>query len=285
MFVFFCRDLKYPQTTCSCSEMFVSREYGIIMNAKVKKGGINMEAYIDGQIEEAFVVGDIHGMKEPLDELLTHWQPDQQQLIFVGDYVDRGPQSKNTLLKVRQLQTDHGAICLRGNHEEMFLAFLQNPISDWTIYERNGGLTTVAQLLGESTITISQYSRIKLARLVNEAYPWLENWLSELPYFVEFGRFIVVHAGLNLHLEDWRQTSKQEMTWIRQDFHETPNQTGKSIIFGHTPVMSLHKDRSAFDIWKQDEKFGIDGGAVYGGSLLALKVTRQRVKEMYQVRS
>lgn len=244
-----------------------------------------MEAFIEERFEEAFVIGDIHGMKDSLDEMLTHWQRETQQLIFVGDYIDRGPQSADSLLYVRKLQMEYGAICLRGNHEALLLAFLQNPISQWSLYERNGGLGTVAQLLGESPLSVSQYSRIKLARLLNERYPWLESWLRDLPYFVEFGHFIVVHAGLNLRLDHWRQTKPHDMIWIREEFHEARNQTGKAIIFGHTPVMNLHNNRAAVHVWQQDDKWGIDGGAVYGGSLLALAVDRQQVTQMYQVKS
>lgn len=252
---------------------------------KQRKGCIEMEAYIEERYEEAFVIGDIHGMKASLDEMLENWDREKQQLIFVGDYIDRGPQSAETLLLVRKLQMAFGAICLRGNHEEMLLAFLQNPISKWSLYERNGGLGTVSQLLGESIQTVGQYSRMKLARLLNEHYPWLERWLRDLPYFVEYGNFIVVHAGLNLRLDVWRHTTPQDMVWIRHEFHEAPNLTGKAIIFGHTPVMNLHNNRLAFHIWQKDNKWGIDGGAVYGGSLLALKMNRQQVTQMYQVKS
>ena len=265
--------------------MFARLEYVIIRDAKAKEGGITMEAQINQRFEEAFVIGDLHGMKESLDQMLTHWQRQSQQLIFVGDYVDRGPQSADTLLLVRQLQMDYGAVCLRGNHEELLLAFLQHPISKWTIYERNGGLSTVAQLLGEPLKVVGQYSRIKIARLLNEQYPWLENWLQRLPYFVEFGHFVVVHAGLNLRLDDWRQTTPHDMVWIRQEFHDQSNQTGKAIVFGHTPVMNLHGNRSAVHLWQSDNKWGIDGGAVYGGSLLALAIDRQQVKQTYQVKS
>lgn len=243
-----------------------------------------MEAFVNNDLKEAFVIGDIHGMHTSLEEMLKNWKPDSQQLIFVGDYVDRGPNSAETLNLVRQLQLEHGAICLRGNHEEMFLAFLHNPISNWASYARNGGMETVAQLLGENKQTISQYSRIKLSRLLHEQHPWLEEWLSELPYFVEFGDFVVVHAGLDLTLQDWRNTSSHDMVWIRQNFHEMANKTGKIIIFGHTPTMNLHHDWNATGIWHKDNKLGIDGGAVYGGSLLALEIDHHQVKKVYQVK-
>ena len=54
--------------------------------------------------QEAFVIGDIHGMYHLLEDLLTHWCPEDQQLIFVGDLIDRGPNSKATVEKVRELQ-------------------------------------------------------------------------------------------------------------------------------------------------------------------------------------
>ena len=73
---------------------------------------------------EFFVVGDVHGKIELLKDLLTKWDEENQQLLFLGDLIDRGEDSKACLELVWQLVQEKNAICLTGNHERMFLAWL-----------------------------------------------------------------------------------------------------------------------------------------------------------------
>ena len=73
-----------------------------------------------------FVVGDIHGKAGMLEELMTHWDG-QSQLVFLGDLIDRGEDSRKVIELVKDVVEQQGAICLSGNHEYMFLTWIDNP--------------------------------------------------------------------------------------------------------------------------------------------------------------
>ena len=90
-----------------------------------------------------------------------------------------------------------------------------------------------------------------------------------MPFVLETDKYIFVHAGLDLSLPDWHETTDYQKVWIRQPFHEATNQTGKTIVFGHTPVHYLLGQKiGTKELWvTKDGKIGMDGGAVYGGVL------------------
>lgn len=234
-------------------------------------------------MKEAFVVGDIHGMFEELDLLLTFWRSTDQQLIFVGDYIDRGYASAKVLKCIWELEKDYQAICLRGNHEEMLLNYLKNPTSYFNHYVLNGGASTLSQLLEIEEESIVKSQARKLARQIKSHFPHLEEWLTQRPYFTTYGNFIIVHAGVDLSLNDWQNTSSHDFLWLRDKFHSARNTTNKQIIFGHTPNMVLHQNYHDASVWREDMKWGIDGGCVYGGELHALQIRPNVVVDIYSV--
>jgi len=93
--------------------------------------------------------------------------------------------------------------------------------------------------------------------------------------------YIFVHAGIDLTLDDWHETTDYKKVWLRKPFHEAENHTGKTIVFGHTPVYGLLKqDRGTAELWiTEDGKIGMDGGAVYGGVLHGIIFTDQGMTE------
>lgn len=230
---------------------------------------------------KAFVVGDIHGMYHSLEVMISHWRRDEEQLIMVGDYVDRGPHSDQVLHLVKELQEEHGAILLRGNHEQLLLNYLQRPKKEWPLYRQNGGGTTLSQLLNTTIEELDKSNPKDVAARVKEQVPWLEKWLENLLYYTTFGNNIIVHAGVDLSKSDWRYTSLHNFLWIRESFHYGKNNTGKNIIFGHTPVQTLH---DTLDPWIRDGKWGIDGGNVYGGSLIGLRIDREGINDVVVLR-
>lgn len=233
---------------------------------------------------EAFIIGDIHGMYQTLERLLHYWNPEQQQLIFVGDLIDRGPQSFKVIQRVRELQQSHHAICLCGNHEDMLRETMEQPEEFFERYARNGGLTTIAELLETRVEAIETLSGQALANQVGARHKWLNPWLSSLPLYTEFGQFLIVHAGVNPEVSHWRYSSRRDFVWIREPFHSLPNLTGKQIIFGHTPVKYLHGTDDIQAIWqREDGLYGIDGGAVYGGALFAVRINEQTLLDVYHV--
>lgn len=231
--------------------------------------------------ENAFVIGDIHGMFHSLEVMLSHWRRDQEQLIMIGDYIDRGPNSDSVIKLVRKLQSEEGAILLRGNHEQLLINYLKDPKKEWKLYQRNGGSKTISQLLNITKEEVDEADPVETAKKVMEEEPDLLKWLESLVYYTTFGNNIIVHAGVDFSKSDWRYTSLHDLLWIRENFHYGKNNTGRNIIFGHTPVQTLH---DTLDPWQRDGKWGIDGGNVYGGSLIALRIDQVGINDAVVLR-
>lgn len=222
-----------------------------------------------------FVVGDIHGKAQMLEELMTEWDG-KAQLVFLGDLIDRGENSKRSIEIVKDYVDHHGAVCLSGNHEYMFLAWLDNPEERYDHYRRNGGDTTINSLLGRPLD--APVDGVADAQAVESTVPELVAFIRRLPFDYETESYYFVHAGVDLTLENWRETSDYQKVWIRKPFHEAENQTGKWIIFGHTPVYGLlHEPVGTENLWISDQKMGVDGGAVYGGVLHGLLLDDQGI--------
>lgn len=225
--------------------------------------------------ERAFVIGDIHGMDEALSLLLEKWDPNHESLIFLGDLIDRGPQIKAVLERVWELEDKyHSQVqVLMGNHEAMLLEYLQDPQQYSPRYFRNGGTSTLASLTSMSLEQIQRQSHQATIAILLEAYPNLKRWLEKRPVYLEFGPWLMVHAGVDGSLEDWTRTEISRFYWIREDFYGQNNKSNKQIIFGHTPTSHLlTNEEDWLRPWHNDNRYGIDGGAVYGGVLMGMHI-------------
>ncbi len=231
--------------------------------------------------ERMFVIGDVHGQITMLEKLLDHWNPRAEQLLFVGDLIDRGENSKATLELAHRLIEEENAIVLKGNHDEMFENFLEDPAANLRLYYMNGGEMTVNSLLGRET---KARDFRKNAEDIKTLYPWILPMLKSFPLYYEWGDYLFVHAGVNLKKENWRDSSDQDFVWIREGFYDQPNHTGKTIIFGHTVTATLNPTMSNYGIWESgDGLMGIDGGAVYGGLLHGLVLEKDKKVEHYSI--
>lgn len=231
--------------------------------------------------EKIFIVGDVHGQITMVEKLLKHWKPEEEQLLFVGDLADRGENSKATLELARDLVEKQNAIVIKGNHDEMLEMFLENPSEHVMLYYMNGGGSTVNSLLGREA---NQQEFEKNAQEIKEQYPWLLPFLKSLPLHYEWEDYLFVHAGVNLRKDNWRDSSNHDFVWIREGFYDQPNHTDKTIIFGHTVTATLNKGVNNFDIWESgDGLIGLDGGAVYGGKMHALVLTKDKIEDHYFV--
>ncbi|MEW4353321.1 metallophosphoesterase [Streptococcus pneumoniae] len=229
-----------------------------------------------------FVIGDIHGKAGMLETLLQHWNQ-EDQLIFLGDLIDRGENSRAVVERVRDLVEHSGAICLSGNHEYMFLAWLDDPEDRYDHYRRNGGDTTINSIL-ERPLD-APVDGIRDAKRVMEEAGDLVDFIRQMPFHVETEHLIFVHAGLDLTLDNWQDTTDYKKVWIRAPFHEAENKTGKGIVFGHTPTTYLTGEpMESAKLWQtDDDKIGMDGGAVYGGVLHGLVFEDGHILEHYVV--
>lgn len=232
-------------------------------------------------MEKIFVVGDVHGEAKMLKKILKYWNQTDEQLILLGDLADRGSYSKEALELAYHLKMNKNAIVLKGNHDDMLAKFLKNPEMHFLLYYINGGEKTLDSLLGNQ-LEIKEPG--KNAAKIKAIYPWLLPFLESLPYFYEWEDYFFVHAGVNLTLKDWRNSTETDYIWIREGFYDQKNTTGKRIVFGHTVTPNLHQDVNNFDIWQSgDGLIGIDGGAVYGGKLHALRLSKEGIEKKFTV--
>lgn len=215
--------------------------------------------------EYLYAIGDIHGEYDLFEKLLEDFDEQQHQLVLIGDLNDRGPRTKQCFLRGKELVEKYGAIYLRGNHEEYFLQFLNSPEDWFPSYVHNGGKETMESLLHKGAT--EEYSPTEIAMMIRSCYKELIDFLMERPLYYEWHKYVFVHAGVDLEKQDWKKTSSHDFIWIREAFHKGKNQTGKTIVFGHTITPMLHGDMQTTDLWFSDCKIGIDGGGVFGGSI------------------
>lgn len=197
------------------------------------------------------VIGDIHGCLTPLQLLLEQVAGRYDTLVFLGDYVDRGPKSKQVIQHILAVKKSHPrTITLMGNHEYLFLRYLHG--QDDGLFLQAGGKQTLASYgIPALPGTEPNPAPIPADHLA---------FLRSLPLFWEDEHAIYVHAGLQpgVHLSLQKQ---QWCLWARDQFLGAACSFGKPVVFGHTVFDSPHV---------APDKIGIDTGAVYGGRLTAL---------------
>ncbi|UNY39882.1 serine/threonine protein phosphatase [Bacillus phage vB_BauM_KLEB27-3] len=215
-----------------------------------------------------FILSDIHGMYSHFTSILEKFNPENHNLVILGDLVDRGLHSLEVITACMNLQKAYPnqVLILKGNHEDMFLNFLEHPdteTGDW--YFNNGGYQTCTSFLNNEYVKIQSYE--KIAESILSKRKEEVQFLNNLPLYHETDHIIFVHAGVNLRMEDWRNGSEKDFLWSR-DMKYSKNTTSKKIVFGHTPTRTLHQNASD-DIWLSLDKtmIGIDGAAAYGGQL------------------
>ena len=199
-----------------------------------------------------FAIGDIHGCFDKLRGLMDKIDIDfaNDLLIFLGDYIDRGPDSYDVVEYLIQLKKQHqNIVFLKGNHEEMLGNYLKG--SDRLLYLVNGGQKTI-----ESYQKQSMSSGADL--IPQEHIIFFKN----LDLFYQTDNYIFVHAGLREKVPLENQ-GPDDLLWIRHKFIKSDYEFGKTIVFGHTPLSQplVHQN-----------KIGIDTGAVYGNKLTCVKL-------------
>ena len=200
--------------------------------------------------EVTFAVGDVHGCRAMLDRLLArcfrYAGKRDVRLVFVGDYIDRGPDSRGVVETLIDLQRrlPNRVVCLRGNHEVLLLeAMAKNDMGLWLF---NGADTTLAS-----------YGVDHVAALPPEHLAWY----AALTASFDDGRRFFVHAGVDPERPLHEQT-EHDMVWIREPFLSTERDYGRLIVHGHTPQRNGRPDLRPW-------RLNLDTAAVYGGRLTA----------------
>tara|TARA_R110002073_G_scaffold255893_1_gene418495 strand:- start:2098 stop:2871 length:774 start_codon:yes stop_codon:yes gene_type:complete len=223
-------------------------------------------------LQTTYVVGDIHGRADLLENLLVQIDADRRHdphavCICLGDFVDRGEQSGAVLelLRARQTATPATFVCLMGNHERMLLDFIDRTAERGQRWLRNGGLQTLASM-GVSGITESAPpDRLMAARdqFLNLTEPAMFEWLRALPTQWDSGNLVVVHAALDPNAPPDGQSDRTRI-WGHRDFLTLPRRDGLWVAHGHTIIDQPHFAAS---------RIAVDTGAYYSGTLTAAKIS------------
>ena len=213
-----------------------------------------------------FVIGDIHGCHKTLDKLLGILSPSKSDTIyFLGDYIDRGPDSKAVFdIIFDTIDSGIEVIALRGNHEDMLLKSINSNMISTIWINKNGGWTTLKNFDAENVSQIPE--------------KYIE-FIKNTKYYVELPEFLLVHAGLNFTIEN-PFDDREAMLWTRNDVQEVDvSKTGnRPLIVGHTPVPEEKVKNSL-----NSAMIMLDGGCVYHkhssglGSLCALELDSMKL--------
>jgi serine/threonine protein phosphatase 1 len=188
-----------------------------------------------------YAVGDIHGRADLLADIVDRIESDIRRRpveraieVYLGDYIDRGPDSKGVIDQLAVRMVRHGAVCLRGNHESVFEGFLADPniLPHWI---QLGGLQTLASY-GLSSRSSDIGAAIALQRSLRMALPRTHQlFLQCLQNTFFCGDFLFVHAGIRPGVP-FNEQNPHDLIWIREDFLSSEQQHGKIVVHGHTPV-------------------------------------------------
>lgn len=216
----------------------------------------------------AYAVGDVHGRLDLLDRLLEAIDNDlvgrpkaRTLLVFLGDLIDRGPDSRGVIERLRSFR--HGTLrpyFLAGNHEEIFLRILAGErglLNDWL---RFGGRECLASY-DVDHMALAEMSEADALTAIKEAVPDSHaGFIASFNDSLSFGSYLFVHAGLRPGVE-LRSQSVTDLRWIRSPFLEDETDHGAVVVHGHT---------ICGEVVHRPNRIGIDTGAYRTGVLTAL---------------
>jgi serine/threonine protein phosphatase 1 len=242
-----------------------------------------------------FAIGDIHGEVGHLSTLLARLPPldADDTVVFLGDYLDRGPRSKDIVEQLMSFpgRTPAKVVCLRGNHEDAWVRVCREGWDEFVLPPGNGCLATVRSYTGGATPAPDEEPAQEdmMPLTTGSFFPEaVVRWLEALPYWYEDANGIYVHAGLPRQGDRFQHPSEVSnrlvLLWIRtEDFFR--NYRGKRVVFGHTPTEFLPQEISSYtpldpnDAFIGEDVIGTDTGCGMGGFLTAIELPGALVHE------
>jgi serine/threonine protein phosphatase 1 len=215
-----------------------------------------------------YAVGDIHGRRDLLDQLLELIDEDDAargpadtEIIFLGDLVDRGPDSRGVVDRLLRLAHAGGKVrFLMGNHEDVFVRAARGDLRALRFLTRIGGRETLLSY----GISAEQYRNVdfdELAHLLEQNVPAEHiEFLSAFESWIEVGDYLFVHAGVRPGIAIEAQ-SRGDLCWIREEFLDHRDSFGKMVVHGHSITD---------DVDLRSNRIGIDTGAYASGRLTAI---------------
>ncbi|MEE9313434.1 MAG: metallophosphoesterase family protein [Rhizobiaceae bacterium] len=230
-----------------------------------------------GKKMRIYAIGDVHGCLDEMKDMLKLIKRDlktrpikHHRIVFVGDFVDRGPDSKGVVKYLKKLiRKNKHVTCLFGNHDEkLLLARKEMPLDKFDSYFRFGGAETMLsygvstkKLKRISDNPINKKAAISFAKKAKKRIPKSHvKFLKKLPRSITIGDYFICHAGVHPQVALDEQ-KEQDLIWIREPFLSWDRPLDKVIIHGHTR-------RSKPDVRKV--RINVDTSCCYGGELTAV---------------
>lgn len=231
--------------------------------------------YLDARGPEGLLVcavGDVHGRRDLLEAMIGRIEAlagdlraRDTRIVMLGDYVDRGPDSKGVLDLLVRYRTDPRFVLLGGNHDFGFADFLAAPRAA-SLFARFGGKQTLASYGVDADFSSDSLARTARNALLDVVPPKHLELLDELGRSATFGDFFFCHAGIRPGIALDRQ-DKEDLIWIREEFLDHAGLNPKVIVHGHTPV-PLPDIRS--------NRVNVDTRAYESGVLSALAIFHEK---------
>ena len=219
--------------------------------------------------ERVYAIGDIHGRRDCLDRLLLAIDDDEKSrpamettVVFLGDLVDRGVDSRGVIDRVMQVAKARRSILLMGNHEEILIRAWEGDRKSAGLFHRVGGRETLMSY----GVTSAEYDACDLegltaliaARVPGEHIAFLRSFIDQW----QCGDYLFVHAGIRpgIPLEEQQGS---DLRWIRREFLDDDRDHGVMVVHGHSITE---------DVDERTNRVGIDTGAFASGKLTALGI-------------
>lgn len=219
----------------------------------------------DGQ--RAYAIGDIHGRLDLLETLLRAVEADnaarpaaRTSLVFLGDLIDRGPESAGVVRRVMRPLPWAETVCLKGNHEAAMVAALAGDAEMAEVWLRVGGDAALASW----GVDVPEGGGLPVEAVMDEArrrIPEAESrWIADRPMMHRIGDYLFVHAGIRPGTPIEEQ-GEADCLWIREPFLNSRADHGVMVVHGHSIREAVEQT---------DNRIGIDTGAYFSGMLTAL---------------
>lgn len=226
-----------------------------------------------------YAIGDVHGRLDLLEAMHTRIRdeierdaPADWRIVHVGDYVDRGPDSKGVIdFLAEAIRTDSRYVALAGNHDAGLVDFLADPDKD-SLFARHGGRQTALSYGVDADFSSQGQARASAERLRAAMPREHVEFLSTLPRSVAFGDFFFCHAGIRPGVPLALQ-NPEDLIWIRERFLSSPLLYEKVVVHGHTPSQAPEI---------MPNRVNVDTAAFTTGVLTALSIdgTRKRILQI-----
>lgn len=222
------------------------------------------------QGQRIYAIGDIHGRRDLLDQLLIMIDADdakrdkvQTQLIFLGDLVDRGADSRGVVERLMMLAAASDNVrFLKGNHEELLIRVWEGDARATGLFHRVGGRATMLSY-GMEPEHYDDADLATLAATIAQHVPASHiEFLNDFDDWIIAGDYLFVHAGIRPGLSIEEQ-SPSDLRWIRTEFTENDDDHDMMVVHGHSITEYIDE---------RPNRIGIDTGAFHTGSLTAIGI-------------